>query len=527
MEHGILLATRLVLILSSILLAGCGSPRNSGPGASFGATCVASTDCESGLCVTAGASRFCSKRCNSDCDCSGSFVCVSAGADRVCGPGTNTCGAPPPDAGTAPDAGPPDTGVEAPPSLGFDPSNLNGWIHGQSLGTDQDVLIGCPSCRCRSAYFNTDTGEAMCLNRRSEETILDVPFHVVMQPGAPVPADSLGVFLVNSLTIQDGGTIAFNGDRPGVLVAMEHITVTDGKIVANAGGWVFPDLASGAQRGFGPGGGGFSTAVRPSGGAGGGAGGSFCSGGGLGASMTVGAGATYGSVSCSPLLGGSTGATPGGIGSGDGGDGGGALQLVAGTKIEIGSAGVVVANGHNGGGSSVGSGGGSGGALLLEAPTVVIGGQLSANGDRGGTRLGGAGAYDEFQAGNGTEDSSAYGGGGGGIGRIRINTDPSGYMAAIDSLISPFLATGCTTLGRLQPRSSPPPTATCSGVTLASDSCGACLGEQCCARLQACEGSALCQTCRTSATPGPACGTDALVLAVQTCQDDRCPGACR
>jgi hypothetical protein len=203
---------------------------------------------------------------------------------------------------------------------------------------------------------------------------------------------------------------------------------------------------------------------------GGGAGGSFATKGGTGGGGTT-AAATYGDATLIPLLGGMTGQGGGNAGGG----GGGALQITAGTRIEV--LGNIFAGGGGGisGSSSYsysgGGGGGSGGAILLEAPKVVMTGVLNANGAGGGGGggtngwgsygedaadayasggagrdgagcplygyvsggHGGNGATQQYAAGAGQSSdydsrcigSAAFvggGGGGGGLGRIRINT---------------------------------------------------------------------------------------------------------
>lgn len=150
------------------------------------------------------------------------------------------------------------------------------------------------------------------------------------------------------------------------------------------------------------------------------------------------------------------------------GRGGGALQLVSRTRIVI--SGIVAANG-----SSV-SGGGSGGGILLEAPAVAIPGAVVANGAGGAAgsqtpTLGEAGRLDAQPAaggqplspsveGNGGSGaagatSTTAGGsvstsnpsllllaghGGGGVGRIRINTAPAGLASG--GVFSPQPTTG-------------------------------------------------------------------------------------
>lgn len=134
------------------------------------------------------------------------------------------------------------------------------------------------------------------------------------------------------------------------------------------------------------------------------------------------------------------------------GEGGGALQITSATRIDIAATGKVGAPGNGG---YVSAGGGSGGGILLEAPTVSLSGGIYANGGAGGcseansgneglgllamapaTRgpcgsrsvSGGNGGFGTTAAGDGTALTNQSGiqdftgGGGGAVGRVRINT---------------------------------------------------------------------------------------------------------
>jgi hypothetical protein len=148
-----------------------------------------------------------------------------------------------------------------------------------------------------------------------------------------------------------------------------------------------------------------------------------------------------GNASLVPLRGGCDGAiSP---------NGGGAIQLVSRTQIVV--SGAVAANG------AAGRGGGSGGGILLEAPVVEVSGSVVANGGAGigclrdgengrldanpamggggcavesASGAGGAGnvgAANGFPMDAGSATGNVYGGaGGGGVGRIRVNTFPGG-----------------------------------------------------------------------------------------------------
>lgn len=177
-----------------------------------------------------------------------------------------------------------------------------------------------------------------------------------------------------------------------------------------------------------------------------------------------GGGRSSGNPTLTPLRGGCDSGTYAGVTIA--GTGGGAIQLVSRTKIII--SGVVATNG------SSYTGGGSGGGILVEAPLVDVTGSVVANGGAGaggcfipevgenghldaapaiggGTGCSGVGA----NGGNGgagtvppgkgmdvilSDSSSTVYGGGGGVGRIRINTAPGGFQRA--GLFSPNPSTG-------------------------------------------------------------------------------------
>jgi hypothetical protein len=164
-----------------------------------------------------------------------------------------------------------------------------------------------------------------------------------------------------------------------------------------------------------------------------------------------------------PLRGGCAGGLSGSQGSAGGG--GGAIQIVSATAIELSDLGTIDAGGGGGFGTpqqsgADGSGGGGGGAILLEAPSITLrgpsvvvaakgggGGGTGVNvdgtgvaiGEDGGT--GAAPALGGFQVSPGTflrggnggtvdiaptvgpsSTNDAGAGGGGGVGQIRFNT---------------------------------------------------------------------------------------------------------
>lgn len=185
-------------------------------------------------------------------------------------------------------------------------------------------------------------------------------------------------------------------------------------------------------------------------------------------------GTASGNAELVPLRGGCRG------GGYEAGAGGGAIQLVSRTQITITATGIVAANGGSagniGGGliaSRFGAGGGSGGGILLEAPVVEIAGRVVTNGAGGGLRVHGAkdGGLDATAAmgaqpyTDGILVRSEHGGqggagsspatvgwpydvlsgalttvGGGGGGRIRVNTATGGIRGT--GLFSPPPSTG-------------------------------------------------------------------------------------
>jgi hypothetical protein len=286
-----------------------------------------------------------------------------------------------------------------------------------------------------------------------------------------------------TLTILAGQSITVTGSRPVILAADGPIEI-DGSIGNGQGttGWWgggAPGPAAPTRTGICPldtGAGGGRAGGNGAYSALGAGGGGFCGVGGLG-SAPAGAtpasgGMTYGTPELVPLVGGSSG------GSTDAfnviNHGGAAVELVSGTSILIGAAGFINVGG--GEGNQSGNGAGSGGAILLEAPSVTVRGVLAANGGAGSaggvaqygqatdqpalgsTRppaIGGNGsAGATASGGNGTPDTTPpgwYAGGGGGAGRIRINTGCGGTLLVVPSaVISPYESTGCYTKGALQ-----------------------------------------------------------------------------
>jgi hypothetical protein len=183
------------------------------------------------------------------------------------------------------------------------------------------------------------------------------------------------------------GTIDLSG-ADGAAMSTANPALTRVPAEPGAGGYsggLGLNGSSPASTGFGPGGGG-------TGGAGGGGG--FATPGGPSGGL---GGKIYGSVSMSPLVGGSGGggATSFGIICGNGGAGGGALRIVSSVSIVV--TGAILAKGGAGGDSPNNAsgnkgGGGSGGAIHLVAPTISGTGALDASGGvKTGSNFGGLG----------------------------------------------------------------------------------------------------------------------------------------
>lgn len=361
------------------------------------------------------------------------------------------------DAGTTNDAGA--TG-DAGAALPFAPSNLD--LSGIDLSNVGDYVVDQPNCEIYTTEKLATCGDPDAL-----------AFGIVEQPNG---GGKIGVYVARTIRVEPNASLLphVTATFPLALVALDTMDVQgvidvsahDSRV--SAGGFKAPTTDS--TKGSGPGGGTAGTTTNGAGGAG------YCGVGGKGGSssaMPTAGGASYGSAAIIPLTGGSSG------GNGTlpfAGTGGGAVQLVAGTKFTLGANATVGANGGggiNGGISSQhGSGGGSGGSILIEAPEASILGALVANGGAGGSKAPGQdGKLDGTQAVGDTNTNGAIGGagsaaegpdgvdgtwaandpaagGGGAAGRIRINTT-TGNAALSAKVLSPSASTPCTTEGTL------------------------------------------------------------------------------
>jgi len=349
----------------------------------------------------------------------------------------------------------------------------------------ENCSLGCSVTGLRCNDLDPSNGLAPYLDMTGGEPDLDLGTMAtintddgtVMVDGKPVivysmllgqsSAPTIRVFIGHSLTATDvtiTGSNAFavvsNGDLTigGVFAASANGIFTPGPGAFNDGTCQGAEgaIVNGGVIG-GAGGGGFGFA--------GGRGGTATNDNGI---ATGGAGGTAtGSPTLVPLRGGCDG---GRVGVRLFGFGGGAMQLVSRTRITV--SGIVAANG------SSGSGGGSGGGILFEAPVVEVSGSLVANGGAGAGgclfpkagedgRLdampatggdpcdttgvkGGNGGAGNSGAGNGDSINQAglsfalAGYGGGGVGRIRVNTLSGGFHRT-GGLFSPNPSTGAVT----------------------------------------------------------------------------------
>jgi len=219
---------------------------------------------------------------------------------------------------------------------------------------------------------------------------------IVPQSGGPE------LCVISGPTVTVSGTFVAIGARPLVLIGTDTVSVSGTLDVSSTIGG--PRKGAGANTGTCPT---TSRGTNDSGGGGGGAGGSFGTAGGKGGTGDLNnnfpptgtaAGGTPGAAQATPsvLHGGcaggsggegdvSGGAHPGGAG----GDGGGAVYLIAGHAITI--PGDIFASGAGGGvlGGSIGfeqggGGGGAGGMIGLDAPMIGVQGHVVANGGAGG-----------------------------------------------------------------------------------------------------------------------------------------------
>jgi hypothetical protein len=206
---------------------------------------------------------------------------------------------------------------------------------------------------------------------------------VIQSTGEPV-------CVIAAASIAIPNALVVRGSRPLVLISGDTITIS--AIVDASSTQIRSGAGSQGNNDCGTNGNGDSAT---NGGAGG-AGGTF----GYRGGFPQGGGSVAGSAHASELVvplvdvrGGCSGATAGlstttGGTRARGGTGGGALYLIAGSRIDVTTSGVINASGAGGGGGPIrggGGGGGAGGLIALDAPTVAVSGQLFARGGSGGS----------------------------------------------------------------------------------------------------------------------------------------------
>lgn len=310
-----------------------------------------------------------------------------------------------------------------------------------------------------SATIDTDSGLVTV-----DGVTVSVKSNVLPQLGAP----DVRVFLVRSLTtnkVAVTGTNAFAVVSNGAIKIEGLLAASATETKAGAGAFNDGNCRGGPQTRVysaygGSGGGGFGSP----GGSGGSAKGDTTD-----FSAGAAGGATTGNAVLVPLRGGCDGGLE--ITLRDHwGRGGGAIQLVSRTNIVVAGNGIIAANGSSNGSA------GSGGGILLEAPNVEILGRVVANGAAGqgcagspphgrldampaiggpagcndgykSTGQGGNGGAANIEADNGKDMArqpnlvGAIGGqGGGGIGRIRVNTVSGGLR--VSGVFSPTASIG-------------------------------------------------------------------------------------
>ncbi|MCE9572197.1 MAG: hypothetical protein K8W52_03490 [Deltaproteobacteria bacterium] len=335
-----------------------------------------------------------------------------------------------------------------------------------AVGVDLDLTDGAIIDTSTGAIKNGDGSSVVVTNTLIAAPANGVPIRVFIVKSAhlrnvrfestarPAPAFAL----VADGAISVAGSLdatGYIGTAPGVMAA--------GPCTGSSGTYI--NEPNNRTYVMGCGGGGYAT----SGGAGGGINN-------LGGGAGGAAGQAFVNPSLTPLRGGCDGA-----GYGDGAEsGGGAIQFVSRTRIDLGAAATINANGNGGAApQQTQGGGGSGGGILLEAPEVSLaaGAALVANGgggastDNGGSaglvaamgapggacavqtsRCGAGGVGASANAGPGVGGSADYtnatnayvtaGGGGGSVGYVRVNTSTATYTKASDVIESPAPSTG-------------------------------------------------------------------------------------
>lgn len=338
------------------------------------------------------------------------------------------------------------------------------------LASYMDMVPSPPSATLEMGSFNMDTGEVT-----DNGTPVSIPSFTVSAPAGGVP---LRVFVVDELTITQAVTTGSTSPgRALVILARGPITIVGrlGSFTGNGYGLTACNAGAGTWD---------QVCMYASSASGGGA---FATNGGKGGDVVDSAqqiiylnggvgGIANGNASLVPLRGG----CPSGITNWQGNpydgpsSGGGAIHLVSSVRILVN--GVIDVAGYRGYSGSddldnvailsayMGSGG-AGGGILLEAPEVIVDAAaiLDARGGAGASCSntpqyncypGGAGAMPGVAATPGVnsncgQDSkpNAAGAAGGGLGRIRINTQSGSYTKA-----SSTVENGAVTAGTIETR---------------------------------------------------------------------------
>ncbi len=346
----------------------------------------------------------------------------------------------------------PDAGAK-PGILGFVASNVPASTPLIATG---DLVFSTQTCSRASVEIDTAKG----IVNGCDPQMQAFSYTAITQSDTSLGSLPAALFVTNKFTIQTGMTVTVVGNLPLVVVALGDANIS-GLLDASRGVGGGGIATRGNQKGNGQGGGGAAAAGEGAGGAG------FCGVGGDGASNTGSGGKSYGNAANVPLLGGSAG----GSAAQGSGAGGGAVQIISATSVQVTAPGVIHVGGA--GGSWEGSAGGSGGAILLEAPTISIAGTLAANGGGGGGGDTQCNSGQDAQAGatpaagdkcpdnpgaagaagstidGATPASGMVGGGGGAVGRIRLNTTSGAATIGSSAVISPAPTTTCATQGMI------------------------------------------------------------------------------
>jgi hypothetical protein len=325
------------------------------------------------------------------------------------------------------------------------------------LATYADMLASAPDVELTDALITTVNGQIQDVNG------------AVTLPSILLPATAQGpavrVFFTGKLRVQrahvQGAADGYSWGPAVAFFARGDVLVTGELKAEPTVGGFFTNGCGGANGTYS-----LSCTVNAVSGAGGGANATNGGRGGYGASLGGEGGIATGTASLVPLRGGCGGGATDGPEGVDGsvGQGGGAIQIASREAIVV--EGNIDVRGGNGqvdyyrqrDGFYV-TGGGAGGGLLLEAPMITLkeNSQLIARGGDGGALCdttsgvcgaGGLGASATASAqpgGDATCDGAHFtsgGAGGGGLGRVRINTISGSYDKSSTALEDASVSTG-------------------------------------------------------------------------------------